>query len=135
MRNELIKIRATQDEKEAFETASSLAGLSLSAWMRERLRRTVIRELTEAGIKISFLQSSQGQEECRLRVSESMLRMQGLVPSSIKTYSWCRPIKDRMHGRNHMFRRCLKTSRWPFQIAIRPDRKSTRLNSSHLGIS
>jgi hypothetical protein len=62
MRNELIKIRATQDEKEAFETASSLAGLSLSAWMRERLRRTVIRELTEAGIKISFLQSSQGQE-------------------------------------------------------------------------
>jgi predicted HTH domain antitoxin len=62
MRSELIKIRATQDEKKAFEKASSLAGLSLSAWMRERLRRTVIRELTEAGIKVSFLQSAEVQE-------------------------------------------------------------------------
>jgi len=62
MRSALIKIRATQTEKEAFERASSLAGLSLSAWVRERLRRTVIRELTEAGIQIAFLQVMEGQD-------------------------------------------------------------------------
>lgn len=52
-----IKVRVDDVEKQAFEDAASRAGISLSAWMRERLRRSAIRELEEAGIAIPFLQS------------------------------------------------------------------------------
>ena len=62
MRDELIKVRTTPAEKKAFEKASDLAGLSLSAWVRERLRRTAIRELTEAGVQIAFLQAGHKEE-------------------------------------------------------------------------
>lgn len=62
MRDELIKFRATPTEKEAFEKASRLSGLSLSAWARERLRRIVIRELTEAGVQVAFLQTGDGEK-------------------------------------------------------------------------
>lgn len=57
MKTELIKIRVTNAEKEAFEKAAKLSGNALSAWVRERLRRTAIRELSEAGQQIAFLQS------------------------------------------------------------------------------
>lgn len=54
-KSEIIRIRIGQEEKKAFLLATELSGLSLSAWMRERLRRAAIRELEEAAIPVDFL--------------------------------------------------------------------------------
>jgi hypothetical protein len=56
MKNELVKLRVTEAEKRAFQEAADLAGLPLSAWARERLRRVAVRELEEASRPIAFLQ-------------------------------------------------------------------------------
>lgn len=57
MKTDTLQIRLQPNEKEAFEKAAQLAGIALSAWVRERLRRAAIRELGEAGQQIAFLQS------------------------------------------------------------------------------
>jgi len=56
MKTDTLQIRLKPNEKEAFEKAAQLSGIALSAWVRERLRRSAIRELGEAGQQISFLQ-------------------------------------------------------------------------------
>jgi len=56
MKTELIKARATGPEKSAFQEAAELAGLPLSAWIRERLRKAAAAELEEAGQQIAFRQ-------------------------------------------------------------------------------
>jgi len=48
-------IRVSAPEKEAFELAASLAGISLSSWVRERLRLASIRELESAGKRVPFV--------------------------------------------------------------------------------
>lgn len=48
-RTEYLELRLTEHEKRAFTVAANIAGISLSTWVRERLRRAVIRELEEAG--------------------------------------------------------------------------------------
>lgn len=58
MKTEMLKIRVDTLEKQAFESAAQLAGIALSAWIRERLRRAAIRDLGEAGQQIAFLQIS-----------------------------------------------------------------------------
>jgi uncharacterized protein (DUF1778 family) len=40
-----INLRADPEEKARFETAARKAGLSLTDWMKDRLRRAVRREL------------------------------------------------------------------------------------------
>ena len=52
-----LKIRVTPAEKASFELASGLAGIALSAWVRERLRRACQRELEAAGEQIPFVQA------------------------------------------------------------------------------
>jgi len=42
-------------EKEAFRAAAELAGLDLSAWIRERLRGLARKELEGAGKTVPFL--------------------------------------------------------------------------------
>jgi hypothetical protein len=59
---ESIEVRVTTSEKEGFRQAAELAGVGLSTWMRERLRRTAIRELTEAGQQVAFLQVADVKE-------------------------------------------------------------------------
>jgi uncharacterized protein (DUF1778 family) len=54
-KTEFVKIRLSEKEKDGFEQAADLAGISLSAWMRERLRRAAIRELEEASKPIPFI--------------------------------------------------------------------------------
>ena len=44
-----------ETEKAAFNTAARLSGLSLSAWMRERLRSAAIDELRKMGKEVPFL--------------------------------------------------------------------------------
>lgn len=42
-------------EKEAFLLAAKIAGIPLTVWIRERLRRAAIRELEDGGRQIAFL--------------------------------------------------------------------------------
>jgi uncharacterized protein (DUF1778 family) len=55
-KTEILQIRITQSEKQAFEMAAALAGISLSSWTRERLRMNAIRELEGAGMQIPFVE-------------------------------------------------------------------------------
>lgn len=54
-KTERVEIRLGSSEKEAFQLAADHAGLSLSSWMRERLRRAAKSDLEEAGERIPFL--------------------------------------------------------------------------------
>ncbi|HKZ42851.1 MAG TPA: hypothetical protein VJ044_17970, partial [Candidatus Hodarchaeales archaeon] len=54
-RTDLVQFRLTDSEKRAFQDAASHAGISVSTWIRERLRRAAIRELEEASIPIASL--------------------------------------------------------------------------------
>jgi uncharacterized protein (DUF1778 family) len=55
MKTELIKLRVTAAEKAAFQQAADMAGIALSAWVRERLRGAARRELVESGRQVPFL--------------------------------------------------------------------------------
>jgi len=48
-RSEWIKLRSSPDEKAGFERAAQIAGLSLSGWIRQRVRAAAVRELEVAG--------------------------------------------------------------------------------------
>lgn len=54
-KTDLLLIRLTAQEKEGFQMASDIAGISLSSWARERLRVTAVHELEKAGRKIPFI--------------------------------------------------------------------------------
>ena len=54
-KTESLLVRVTETEKEGFELAAVLAGISLSSWVRERLRLTAIRELEGAGRRVPFV--------------------------------------------------------------------------------
>lgn len=49
-----LQLRVTQPEKDGFDAAAELAGLSLAAWVRERLRVASRNELQEVGEPIPF---------------------------------------------------------------------------------
>ena len=55
VKSENLMIRVTSEEKEGFELAAALAGISISSWVRERLRLTAIRELESAGRRVPFV--------------------------------------------------------------------------------
>jgi uncharacterized protein (DUF1778 family) len=50
-----MQLRLQAEEKQAFQQAADLAGITLSAWVRERLRWAAIRELENADHQIPFL--------------------------------------------------------------------------------
>jgi hypothetical protein len=54
-KQEVVMLRLSTDEKVGFREASDLAGIGLSTWIRERLRRAAIRELEEVGREAPFL--------------------------------------------------------------------------------
>lgn len=56
-----LEVRLERAEKQAFKEAADLAGLALSAWVRERLRRAAREELGEAERAVPFL-AEQGQD-------------------------------------------------------------------------
>jgi hypothetical protein len=55
IRAELLEVRLQPAEKQAFKEAADLAGLPLSAWVRERLRLSARQELECLGRSIPFL--------------------------------------------------------------------------------
>jgi hypothetical protein len=52
---EYLDIRLLAAEKQAFRDAADLAGLDLSAWVRERLRMLARKELEAADRPVAFL--------------------------------------------------------------------------------
>lgn len=55
VKGESIELRLATPEKQAFKDAAQIAGIPLSIWIRERLRRAAVRELEEADRPIAFL--------------------------------------------------------------------------------
>lgn len=53
----MFRFRVEKDEKEAFERAARLAGLSASGWARTRLRQLAAEELTRVGKSVPFLKN------------------------------------------------------------------------------
>jgi hypothetical protein len=54
-KGDYLDIRLEAAEKQAFRDAANLAGLDLSAWVRERLRATARKELEGASLPVAFL--------------------------------------------------------------------------------
>jgi hypothetical protein len=54
-KSETVLLRLDTREKQGFTEAAKVAGVPLSVWMRERLRRAAIRDLEEVGRAIPFL--------------------------------------------------------------------------------
>jgi hypothetical protein len=59
-KGDYLDVRLEPAEKAAFRLAAEIAGLPLSTWVRERLRRVARRELEEANQPIAFLERSKG---------------------------------------------------------------------------
>ncbi len=53
-KSEIVRLRLTPEEKQAFERAAELSGLTVSAWTRERLRRSARIEMEEMGERVPF---------------------------------------------------------------------------------
>jgi len=57
-KEEYLELRLDAAEKQAFWDAASLAGMALSVWVRERLRRAARKELEDAEKPVAFLQTA-----------------------------------------------------------------------------
>lgn len=55
-KSEKILLLMEPSEKQAFQEAAQMSGLTLSAWIRERLRRAARMELEDVGKQAAFLQ-------------------------------------------------------------------------------
>ena len=56
-RDTVLQMRLTPEEKEGFETAAQLSGLTLSSWARQALRRASAAELRPMGFKVPFAEA------------------------------------------------------------------------------
>lgn len=59
MKTASVEVRMQPDEKTAFQEAAELAGIPLSAWIRERLRKAARIELEDAGKSVPFVRRRQ----------------------------------------------------------------------------
>jgi len=56
-KNHVVQVRMSAAEKASFDLAANAAGLSLSSWVRERLRTAALTELQFAGVKVPFVEA------------------------------------------------------------------------------
>jgi len=54
--NEYIEMRVEKSEKDTFRAAAEAAGMPLSGWIRQRLRRDARKELQDLGLPVAFLE-------------------------------------------------------------------------------
>ncbi|MGD0462011.1 MAG: hypothetical protein ABSB74_05950 [Tepidisphaeraceae bacterium] len=54
-KEEYLELRLDAAEKQAFRDAATLAGMAVSVWVRERLRRAARKELQDADMPVAFL--------------------------------------------------------------------------------
>ena len=64
-RKSQVLIRLSNEEKQGFEDAAKLCGVSLAAWARERLRCSAIRELQDLNKPVAFLPKISMDEEVK----------------------------------------------------------------------
>ena len=62
-----LDVRLGLPERTTFKDAAELAGLDLSAWVRQRLRLAARKELEAAGLPVAFLQKRNGKSRSRSR--------------------------------------------------------------------
>jgi hypothetical protein len=55
VKTEYIEIRCETGEKESFRDAADAAGMPMSGWIRDRLRRSARKELEELDRPVPFL--------------------------------------------------------------------------------
>jgi antitoxin component of RelBE/YafQ-DinJ toxin-antitoxin module len=55
VKTDYIEVRCEESEKLAFKVAAEAAGLPLSGWIRERLRRVARKELEDLELPVAFL--------------------------------------------------------------------------------
>jgi hypothetical protein len=60
-KQELLQVRVDSAEKEAFAEAAELAGIALSAWVRERLRSTAAQELGAVNRTVAFFKKGRAK--------------------------------------------------------------------------
>jgi uncharacterized protein (DUF1778 family) len=56
LKADYIEVRCEEAEKAAFRQAAEAAGLPLSGWIRERLRRAARKELEDMEMPVAFLE-------------------------------------------------------------------------------
>lgn len=56
VKGDYIEVRCEEAEKQAFRAAAEAAGLPLSGWIRERLRRVARKELEDMDMPVAFLE-------------------------------------------------------------------------------
>ena len=61
-KSNVVQVRMTPDEKLSFEKAAALGGVSLSAWVRKRLRSAALSDLQAAGMKVPFVETLKAQQ-------------------------------------------------------------------------
>ena len=54
MKTQPVQVRVSPNEKQAFQDAADVVGISLSAWIRSNLRKAAIRDLEEIGKQAGF---------------------------------------------------------------------------------
>lgn len=59
----VLQVRLSQPEKESLDQAAEIAGISLSAWVRERLRSASRTELQASGVGVPFLMEKGKQRD------------------------------------------------------------------------
>ena len=55
VKTEYIEIRCETGEKQSFRDAADAAGMPMSGWIRDRLRRSARKELEDIGKRAAFL--------------------------------------------------------------------------------
>lgn len=56
VKTEYIEMRVEQSEKQTFRDAADAAGMSMSTWIRDRLRRAARKELEDLNRPVAYLQ-------------------------------------------------------------------------------
>ncbi len=61
MKDHNLQVRMPQAEIAAYQEAAALSGLSVSAWVRDRLRKSARYELQSSGIKVAFIEEKKSE--------------------------------------------------------------------------
>lgn len=56
VKTEYIEIRCERGEKQSFRDAADAAGMPMSGWIRDRLRRSARKELEDLDKPVAFLE-------------------------------------------------------------------------------
>jgi hypothetical protein len=55
-REDHLLVRLSENEKKGIEQAAKLSGIAMSAWARQKLRLSAIKELREAEMPVPYLE-------------------------------------------------------------------------------